>query len=199
MGLIKKEIKELSKQAGSKTNARKEAQKWFNESSKNIREGSVIPTNSRFKSGMIYVFRYDNPKYAETLPWWDRNPVVLALNSVGSNDFGINLNLLPVEFKENMLDFIYERLQGQIKSASLSSGGNALSQRPLQLTYDGAKLFLERYGLSFAIRQYIPNRKSNQKIVNYENWARIALCDFIELNGSTLGKIRYQFRNHIKG
>lgn len=196
MGKIKKDIKELSKEAGSKTKARRDAETWFKDSSRNIREGAVMNRTGGFRTGMIHVFRYDNPKHEATLPWWDRNPVVLALDPVENNDFGINLNLLPVAFKEDMLDLIYERISGQIQSKTKT--GMASTQGQLQLTYQGAKSFLDRFGLGFAIRQYIINRKANQKIVNYENWAKIALCDFIELNGATIGQIRYQFRNHLK-
>jgi len=198
MGKIKKDIKELSREAGGKTKARKEAEKWFVESSKNVREGAVARYGGRFRTGMIHVFRYDKPKNEATLPWWDRNPVVLALDSVEGNDFGINLNLLPVAFKEDMLDLIYDRLEGQIESKKAGKNGVARMQGQIPLTYTGAKAFLERFGLGFAVRQYIPALKSNQKIVNYENWARIALCDFIELNGASIGQIRYQFRNHLR-
>ena len=198
MGKIKKDIRELSKEAGGKTKARRAAEDWFQSSSKNIREGAVMKRSGRFRTGMIHVFRYDSPKHEATLEWWDRNPVVLALDPVEGNDFGINLNLLPVAFKEDMLDMIYERLSGQIDSKTKGKGSMASAQGQLPLTYNGAKSFLDRFGLGFAVRQYIPSRKSNQKIVNYENWARIALCDFIELNGASIGKIRYQFRNHLK-
>lgn len=196
MGKIKEDIKQLSKEAGGKNKARQEAETWFYASSKNIREGSVMRRSGRFRTGMIHVFRYDNPKHEATLPWWDRNPVVLALDPVESNDFGINLNLLPVAFKEDMLDLIYERMSGQIQSKT--GTGMATTQGQLPLTYQGAKSFLDRFGLGFAVRQYIPSRKANQRIVNYENWARIALCDFIDLNGATIGQIRYQFRNPFK-
>lgn len=196
MGKIKNDIKELSKEAGGKNNAKKAAEAWFIESSKNIREGAVMTYGGRFRTGMIHVFRYDSPKHEATLEWWDRNPVVLALDQTEGNDFGINLNLLPTAFKEDMLDTIYERMAGQIKAKTRT--GMAIAQGQIPLTYVGAKSFLEQFGLGFAVRQYIPNLKSNQKIVNYDNWARIALCDFIELNGASIGKIRAQFRNHLK-
>lgn len=198
MGQIKKDIRELSREAGGKNAAKKAAESWFLESSKNVREGAVARYGGRFRTGMIHVFRYDKPKNEATLPWWDRNPVVLALDPAEGNDFGINLNLLPVNFKEDMLDMIYERMSGQIESKKAGKNGVARMQGQIPLTYTGAKAFLERFGLGFAVRQYIPALKSNQKIVNYENWARIALCDFIEINGASIGQIRYQFRNHLR-
>lgn len=41
MGKIKQDIKNLSKDAGSKTKARRSAEKWFGEASKSIRDNAV--------------------------------------------------------------------------------------------------------------------------------------------------------------
>ena len=101
--------------------------------------------------------------------------------------------------KEDLLDLIYERMKGLIKSAS--SGNkmyNAKTQAPIKLDYKGAKRFLDQFGLGFAIRQYIPNLKQKQKVVSYENWAQIALCDFLELEGITINELRRQFSNYLK-
>ena len=191
MGLVKKEIRELSKNAGGKTRAKAEAQASFENSRKSIRETMVQKTATRFRPGQIYVFRYDDPKYAE---WWDRNPCVLALDSAGNNDCGINLNMLPPNVKEELLDVVYERYSGFIKGQSSKP---AKSQRPLSFSWDGAKQFLSRAGFDFAIRQYIPSRKSQQAVVGYENWPRMALCDFTQLDGKSIGAIRAMFRNHL--
>lgn len=198
MGYIKKTIKQLSRDAGGKRLARREAEEWFETSKKKMNEKSVAKTSTRFLPGKIYVFRYD-PKYKDTLEWWDRNPVVLALNSKDSNDLGINLNLLPVVVKEELLDFVYDRLEGSIKNQTMGlNSGNALTQGHITLTYDGAAAFLERFGFDFAIRRYIPNRKNSQAVVAYEEWPRITLCDFIDLNGASAGSIKWRFRNHLR-
>ena len=199
MGYIKKNIRQLSKASGGKRLARKQAEDWFETSKKKMNEKSVVKTTSRFLPGKIYVFRYDDPKYKDKLEWWDMNPVVLALNSAESNDLGINLNLLPIGVKEELLDFVYDRLQSSIKNQTMGvKSSNAAAQGYVSLTYDGAKSFLGRFGFDFAIRQYIPNRKSNQATIAYENWPEIALCDFIDLNGATIGSIQWRFRNHLK-
>jgi hypothetical protein len=164
-----------------------------------MNEKSVVKTGQRFRPGKIYVFEYKTPKGIDRLEWWDQNPVVLSLDPYNGNDVGINLNLLPISVKEDLLDFVYNRMQGQIKNQIKGSkSGDAIRQGQIGLSYGGAKSFLNRYGFDFAIRQYIPNLKRNQAAVAYENWADIALCDFIDLNGSTVGKIRYQFRKHFR-
>ncbi len=191
MSEVKKGIRELIKQSGGKAKAKSDAQDWFETSKKSIREGAVQNTATRMQPGKVYVFRYDDPKYATE---WDRNPCVLALDPAGGNDCGINLNLIPPQVKEELLDVVYERFQAFIKGQDKKK---AKFQAPLSLTYDGAKNFLGRFGFDFAIRQYIPSRKSQQAVVAYEHWPRIALCDFTELEGMSIGAIKAMFRNHL--
>lgn len=200
MGKIKQDIKNLSKEAGSKTKARRAAEKWFDEASKSIRDMSVAKHSKPFRIGMIHVFRYEKPKHLDRLEWWDRNPVVLAMEPHESGtDVGINLNLLPVEFKEDLLDLIYDRMQGQIKSnTGRSKENNALTQGEITLIYKDIKNFLVQFGFDFAIRQYIPELKKNQKVVSYEGWAKIALCDFQDLKGVGINEVKRMYREHLK-
>ena len=200
MGKIKQDIKNLSKDAGSKTKARRSAEKWFGEASKSIRDNAVANHSKPFRTGMIHVFRYEKPKHMKTLEWWDRNPVVLALDSHDSGtDVGINLNLLPVQFKEDLLDMIYDRMAGQIKSKTgRSKENNALTQGEINLIYKDIKKFLVLFGFDFAIRQYVPQLKKNQKVVSYEHWAKIALCDFQDLYGIGINEVKRAYREHLK-
>lgn len=199
MGEIKRQIGRLSRAAGGKKLARKKAEQWYQNGINKRSEKSVAATGQRFRPGKIYVFKYKTPKWIDRLEWWDRNPVVLALDPYKGNDVGINLNLLPVTVKEQLLDFIYDRMKGQISSKTMgSSAGDAVLQGQISLSYSGAKSFLKQYGFDFAIRQYIPNLKTQQAVIAYENWADIALCDFIDLNGTTVGKIKYQFRKRLE-
>lgn len=199
MGEIKRQIGRLTRAAGGKRLARKRAEEWYKTGINNRSQKSVAATGQRFRPGKIYVFKYKTPKGIDRLEWWDRNPVVLALDPYKGNDVGINLNLLPIGVKEELLDFIYDRLKGMIESKTLgASAGDAKLQGQLMFSYAGAKSFLKRYGFDFAIRQYIPNLKTQQAVIAYENWADVALCDFIDLNGTTVGKVKYQFRKRLE-
>lgn len=199
MGDIKNNIKNAIKESGSKARARVEAERWYGESLKNFQDESVTyRTATKFMPGKIYVFRYDRPKTINELDWWDRNPIVLALDSVNGNDCGINLNLLPIKIREQLLDDIYTRMAGQINTRTTRAQFKADLQAPLKLTYKGAKNYLDRYGFGFAIRQYVPQLKNKQAVVSYENWWRIALCDFIQLEGASVQQIRRQFSSYFK-
>jgi len=194
MGYVKNRIKELSKESGSINAAKKTAEKWFEDSVKSRKLTEAEYTRARFEPGKIYVFEYT--PITENLPWFDKNPVVLAIEQVDGNDLGINLNLLPVEFKEQLLDDLYNRLERQINRASSGKRGlDAEGQKPLRITYDGMKAYLKRFGFDFAIRQYIPNRKNNQAVITNNRWPDIALCDFIDLEGTTVQQIRAMFSN----
>ena len=192
MGYVKSEIRRLTKEVNSKTIARRIAEDWFQNAVRSMQIKEAVSVRTRFLPGKIYVFEYD--PITEDLPWFDEKPVVLAIERINDNDLGINLNLLPVKFKEQLLDDLYEALQNEIRNASTGSKENdATRQRPLRITYDGMKTYLKRFGYDFAIRQYKPERKTKQAVVSYESWPKIALCDFISLNGATVRSIRLLF------
>jgi len=195
MGQVKKDIQSQIKLHGSKANARSAAEDWYKTSLNSFNNNSVAKYGERFRPGKIYVFRYDTP-ITENLQWWDRNPVVLALDSYKGNDVAINLNLLPINVKETLLDDLHIRLNGQIKTNENRAKDNAKAQGQLSLSYQGAKRYLDQYGCGFAIRQYKPALKVKQAVVSYENWAKIVLCDFAELEGITPGMLRAMFRKY---
>lgn len=193
MGKVKKDIKELIRESGGKRRARKDAEDWYEFGKSSSIEKGVHSKGGRFQPGKIYVFRY-TPKYANELMWYDSNPVVLALDPDGNNDVGINLNLLPINIKENLLDRVYSVFEDEINRKTVGGDKNdASSQGSLSLNWQDAKRFLASY--RFAIRQYIPNRKVGQAVVSYENWAKIVLCDFADLNGTTYSQLVNEFRN----
>lgn len=195
MGQIKKDIQSQIKAHGGKIKARQAAADWYTTALKSFNDKKVVKYGERFRPGKIYVFRYDTP-ITENLEWWDRNPVVLALDPYKGNDVAINLNLLPINVKETLLDDLHIRLNGQIKTQENRARNNAQAQGSLSLTYQGAKRYLDEYGCGFAIRQYKPNLKAKQAVVSYENWAKIVLCDFAELEGITPGMLRVLFRKY---
>ena len=138
MGRIRKDIRSLIKESGSKKNARKMSEEWYVSGKKTKDVKGVEFTRKRFEPGKIYVFQY-LPQGIKTLPWYDANPVVLALDEANDNDVGINLNLLPIKVKEDLLDIIYDEYYAEI----LSTKGSARQQRQLSISWEGAKKFLQ--------------------------------------------------------
>lgn len=199
MGYIKQRIAELSKEYGGKIRASVACMDWYEAGIKSKTENEAKITRTRFQPGKIYVFKYF-PKYAKELPWFDQNPVVLAIEQINNNDLGINLNLLPVPFKEKLLDELFTKMRIKVdkKETDEISKIDALKEKPLRITYDGIKAYLEKYGYEFALRQYIPSRKRDQAVVSYSKWPEIALCDFMDFNKTNVLKVRLMFKDYLK-
>ena len=198
MGYIKDQIKDMFRDSGGYAKAKSIATNWFRDSLAARDALEAKPTRKRFEPGKIYVFKYENPITEEKLKWWDKAPVVLALDTKDHTDIGINLNLLPAKFRQAMLDAIYERMESKIKNATKGTRASDARKQPalLDLKYDNAKRFLDRYGFGFAIRRYLPNLKKNQAVVSYESWGKIAICEFAKIHGSTISEIRKEFQEY---
>ena len=135
------------------------------------------------------------------MDWWDKNPMVLALdpsNEAKHNDLGINLNLLPIRLRTQLLDKVYDVYQAQIETAKKSNPNDARHQKDLKITYREAYKFLYKYGFEFAIRQYSPKLKTKQSVISYESWVKVAQLDLIKLNGSSVFAVRKQFSEYFK-
>ena len=201
MDYVKREILKMIKENKSKKEARNVSEKWFSDALKSRKDKSVEKIIKPFEPGKIYVFDYVNPVTKETLDWWDMNPVVLALLPIDkTTDCGINLNLLPVKFKEEFLDNFYKMYHSQIAAQSTGAKkDNASLQGPLRtLRYEVVKKYLDNFGFGFAIRRYKTHLKKNQAVVSYESWAKIALCDFIKLNGASPWQIKRLFTEYYR-
>ena len=69
-----------------------------------IREGKRSRTLFR---GRLNMFFY-SPKHKDTLPYYDRFPLVLPLEKYSGGFMGINLHYLPIPLRIKLLDKLYE-------------------------------------------------------------------------------------------
>ena len=142
MGQVKSDIKKLIKEQGSFKAARSFSQNWFEKGRNAVNEKGASFTSKRFFPGKLYVFRYA-PLNSKNLPWFDKNPVVLALDPAGANDVGINLNLLPNNVREDLLDKVYGMFEAEIKSNLVGGAANNVKrQKHLSMTWENMKGFL---------------------------------------------------------
>ena len=90
----------------------KESQTWLMKKIVELRNVSQIPRgigvenfrkNKRFILGGLYHFYYD-PKGKDDLPYYDRFPLVLALEKYPDGFLGLNLHYLPIKYRVAFLD-----------------------------------------------------------------------------------------------
>ena len=88
------------------------SQRWFQQQVSSMR-GSTTPERlmketpsdlkSRLYPGFLYMFFYD-PKHKDTLPYYDRFPLVFPYSVVKGGFIGLNMHYLPYQLRIRLLD-----------------------------------------------------------------------------------------------
>jgi len=95
----------------------KAARDWYRNQAKAVSRSSIEETKiirqmkdryeSRFRLGHMYTFLYD-PKHKETLPYYDRFPLVFPINKAKGGFLGMNFHYLPLPLRAQLMDALYE-------------------------------------------------------------------------------------------
>jgi hypothetical protein len=92
-----------------------EARDWYRNTAQQqgkINETSLLKGSdaTRFTSspriGQMYMFTY-NPKHKDTLPYWDRFPLVFPFRKVPGGFLGMNMHYLPLPYRAKLMDGLY--------------------------------------------------------------------------------------------
>ena len=91
------------------------AREWYRNKSKEVgkvNETSIFKSSdnkfeSRFRIGQMYMFYYD-PKHKDTLPYYDRVPLIFPINKAKGGFLGINFHYLPLPLRAKLMDALYE-------------------------------------------------------------------------------------------
>ena len=62
---------------------------------------------TRILPGSMYMFHYD-PKYKETLPFYDRFPLIFPFKVSGSHFWGLNLHYIPLMARAILMNNLYD-------------------------------------------------------------------------------------------
>jgi hypothetical protein len=103
-----------AEKAGIRKNT-EESHKWFIDNLKNIRNISrkallndnVLTTRSKPLIGRMFMYFYD-PKYKETLPYYDQFPLIIMVEPAKNGFYGLNLHYLPPRVRAVFFDRLLE-------------------------------------------------------------------------------------------
>ena len=92
-----------------------EARDWYRDTAKsygkvnetNLMKGGGERLTARPIVGQMYMFFYD-AKHKETLPYWDRFPLIFPYKKVKGGFMGINLHYLPLKQRAVLMDALYD-------------------------------------------------------------------------------------------
>lgn len=92
-----------------------ESRKWFRQQAVKVRTVDVQKllvrsrefARTRIIIGQMYMFAYD-PKHKDTLPYYDRYPLIFPFKKVKDGFLGINLHYLPIVLRAKLMDNLYD-------------------------------------------------------------------------------------------
>ena len=91
----------------SRTWYRDTANKFKTVNERNLMKGDTDRLRSQPKIGHMYMFYYD-AKHKETLPYFDRFPMIFPYKKVKGGFMGINLHYLPHILRAKLMDSLYD-------------------------------------------------------------------------------------------
>lgn len=115
---------------------------------------------SHIRLGDMYLYHY-NPKYRDTLPYYDRFPLVFPFRKVNNGWYGINLHYLSLPYRAKLMDGLYD----------LSTSQKYDEQTRLRLNYNllnGASKF--RYFKPTVHRYLISKVQSRLVYIHPSEW-----------------------------
>lgn len=189
----------------------KDAYQWLLNEIQNKKSTRVQVTKDPYlQPGKIYVFKYI-PLYKNELDFWDKHPIVLALGNVqgvsGKICLGLNISWYPPDARKYIVEQIRKMYKPAYQSAIKKSSLKANEQTPVYLDLYSLKTMLDQFGLSYAIRQYIPNNMQAPKVcICYEDWDKAIKLDqpkiFPELQVNnphfSLSNIYLDFKKYVQ-
>lgn len=67
---------------------------------------------SRLRIGHMFTFYYD-PKHKDTLPYYDRVPLIFPINAAKGGFLGINFHYLPFKLRAKLMDALYDTVTNE--------------------------------------------------------------------------------------
>lgn len=111
------------------------AREWFRDKARGTTvtpEAVVRGEKARYKNrvtmGKMYLFNYD-PKTKDTLPYYDRYPLIFPVQGAPRGFYGINMHYLPYKLRAKLMDALYD----------LSSNKRYDERTKLRLSYEVLK------------------------------------------------------------
>lgn len=158
--------------ARSKKNRERNAINWLKTF---VRKNPSAQVKGSFlEPSMLYMFNYDNPKFKDNLsvlPYFDTQPLVLSMGVIdtknGKREIGINLHLLPEQVRKMVLFKIYSVYKIEYKKAMKSGKGTNF-----RMNWKTIHSINKNLGVGFAVRMYIPKRRSNVIKFPLTEWER---------------------------
>ena len=144
--------------------------------------------------GMFAMFGYREPKYKEQLQYYDATPAVIFFGITRTKEstireIGFNLHYFPPFARAKIINLVYN-----VFKAYYNKYFNEVPTRPNRFVdYNVLRKMLNRYGIGFGLRMYIPVLRGKTYIMPTRMIPTLAYTEG-HFNGATLGQIQRYWR-----
>lgn len=115
MAIVFDEILTKGVRAGQIPARESKARDWYRDTAKSytrINENRLMRSDAQRLTarpliGQMYLYSYE-AKHAQTLPYYDRFPLVFPFKKVKGGFYGINLHYLPLQYRAKLMDALYD-------------------------------------------------------------------------------------------
>jgi hypothetical protein len=147
-----------------------EARDWFRDSASSFKQVDsrrlmqnkkrLFNTIVEADMGRMYMFFYD-PKHKETLPYYDKFPLIYIVEKYSDGFLGINLHYLPLTYRARLMDALYD----------IEMNDRMREDKKLKLTYGLLKAASKFKYFKPCVKRYLYNHvRSRFLYVPYEEW-----------------------------
>lgn len=167
----------LTQQAISNAYSPKDSLDWLMQRIQNINR----PDNSDngFKLGGLFFFGYD-AKGKDTLPYYDKFPLVLALERYNDGFLGLNLHYLPVKYRVAFLD--------KLMTYSVQGAENEMLR--LRVTYDILQASKRLKEFKPCVKRYLTGHIQTKMVaVKTDEWKSAAFLPVQRFTGASASKV----------
>ena len=120
----------------------------------------LYPNIGEMDIGRMYMFFYD-PKTKETLPYYDRFPLIFMIDKYKDGFLGMNLHYLPPLYRARLMDALY----------SIERNDSQRESKKLRLTYGLLNSAAKYKYFKPTVKRYLYNHvRSRYLYVPYEEW-----------------------------
>lgn len=148
--------------------------------------------------GQLYYFTYDDPLTKDRLEFYDTTPLVLSFGTYLAKtgnmvEYGINLHMLPLDIRKAFLVDIFETYKNLYKGEMYSSKPRSINE----LNWESLQVFVDKYGIDFAVRSYITDRRKLTVIFDYEDWGKAVMLPSSQFVGITDRELMRRYKLYI--
>lgn len=125
--------------------------------------------------GQLYMYDYD-PLHKDTLEYYDTSPLVLSFGLYYAKtgnliEYGVNLHMLPIQIRKEFMTDVFNLFKKQYRGQMYSNKPRSINE----FSWETLQTFVNKYGIDFAVRSYIVERRKNTIIFDYSDWGKAVM------------------------